>query len=240
VSLVVGQDSDGCGDPILVITVADTGIGIAPADHDRLFESFVQLDSSLTREHGGTGLGLALVKRIIEMHGGQVTVASTPGQGSCFTLHLPCPTVTLPPPSQKAPAPVLPATPSLPLKRSILVAEDNSANRNLLVDLLRSLDYTVTTAEDGQGVIMAALAHPPDLILMDVQMPGMDGLEAMRYLRTQANLSQVPIIALTALVMPGDRERCLQAGATDYLAKPLQIEELTAMLRRLLSNQSLS
>jgi CheY-like chemotaxis protein len=75
---------------------------------------------------------------------------------------------------------------------------------------------------------------------MDVQMPGMDGLEAMRYLRTQANLSQVPIIALTALVMPGDRERCLQAGATDYLAKPLQIEELTAMLRRLLSNQSLS
>jgi PAS domain S-box-containing protein len=234
VSLVVGQESDSCGDQVLVITVTDTGIGIAPADHDRLFESFVQLDSSLTREHGGTGLGLALVKRIAEIHGGQVTVASDLGQGSQFTLRLPCPTVTLPPPPPTMPASLGSAVPSLSLKRSILVAEDNSANRNLLVDLLRSLDYTVTTAEDGHGAILAALAHPPNLILMDVQMPGMDGLEAMRHLRTHDHLSQLPIIALTALVMPGDRERCLQAGATDYLSKPLQVEELTAMLRRLL------
>ena len=221
---------------MLRFTVADTGPGIAPADYSRMFESFVQLDSSLTREHGGTGLGLALVKRIAEMHGGRVSVESQLGRGSQFSLHIPCPTVALSPAQgvidllpQVAPPPTL-----RPPKGSILVAEDNPANRNLLVDMLHSLGYQVTTAQDGYDAIQQALAHPPDLILMDVQMPVMDGLEAMRHIRAHPALGQMPIVALTALVMPGDRERCLKAGANAYLAKPLPLDGLDTLIQRLL------
>jgi CheY-like chemotaxis protein len=235
VRLTVEPDPDAGPDAMLRFTVADTGPGIDPANYLRMFESFVQLDSSLTREHGGTGLGLALVKRIAEMHGGRVSVESQLGQGSQFSLHIPCPTVTLVPAQgviDLAPQPVQPTLPSF--KGSILVAEDNRANRNLLVDMLHSLGYQVTTAQDGYDAIQQAIAHPPDLILMDVQMPVMDGLEAMRHIRAHPALGQLPIVALTALVMPGDRERCLKAGATAYLAKPLPLDGLDTLIQLLL------
>lgn len=236
VSLTVEPDDDPSTPmTMLRFMVDDSGPGIAPDNYDRMFESFVQLDSSLTREHGGTGLGLALVKRIAEMHGGQVTVDSQLGQGSRFILQIPCPTVALspgqgvidlkPPPEPVAPSP----------KGQILVAEDNLANRSLMVDMLRSLGYQVTTAQDGSAALQQALTQPPDLILMDIQMPNLDGLEAIRQMRTHPTLAHRPIVALTALVMPGDRERCLKAGATAYLAKPLPMDGLDTLLQRLLS-----
>lgn len=238
VCLTVDHDPDPTS-PVAMLrfTVADTGPGIDAADYSRMFESFVQLDSSLTREHGGTGLGLALVKRIAEMHGGRVTVDSQRGRGSQFTLHIPCPVVTwlplpqgvvnLAPPMSVAPESSFP-------KGTILVAEDNPANRNLLVDMLQALGYHVTTAQDGYDAIQQALEHPPDLILMDIQLPTMDGLEAMRHIRAHPDLGQLPIVALTALAMPEDQERCLQAGATAYLAKPLPLDGLDTLLQHLL------
>ncbi|QQE63386.1 sensory box protein [Leptolyngbya sp. BL0902] len=238
VSLTVEADADAGPTALLRFIVADTGPGIAPADYSRLFESFVQLDSSLTREHGGTGLGLALVKRITEMHGGQVTVESQLGRGSRFILHLPCPTVALAPSRgvidispQVAPAPP-------PPKGRILVAEDNPANRDLLVEVLQSMGYQVIAAHDGYDAIQKALAHPPDLVLMDIQMPSMDGLEAIRRMRAHPALEQRPIVALTALAMPGDRERCMKAGATAYLAKPLPLDGLDTLLQRILAPES--
>jgi PAS domain S-box-containing protein len=223
---------------MLCFIVADTGPGIDPANYSRMFDSFVQLDSSLTREHGGTGLGLALVKRIAEMHGGRVTVDSRQGQGSQFALHIPCPTVALAP-SQGLIDLRPPLTPDPPQpKGSILVAEDNPANRNLMVDMIHALGYQVSSAQDGSDALQKALAHPPDLILMDIQMPTMDGLEAIRHIRAHPALGQLPIVALTALVMPGDRERCLQAGATAYLAKPLPMDGLDTLIQRLLSSSA--
>lgn len=236
VRLIVEPDPDApSATAMLRFTVADSGPGIAASDYSRMFDSFVQLDSSLTREHGGTGLGLALVKRIAEMHGGRVTVESQVGQGSRFSLHLPCPAVALAPAHgviDHVPASVLPPR-SYP-KGTILVAEDNLANRNLLVDMLHALGYEVTTAQDGYDAIQKALAHPPSLILMDIQMPSMDGLEAIRRMRAHPALETRPIVALTALVMPGDRERCLKAGATAYLAKPLPLDGLDTLIQRLL------
>lgn len=238
VSLTVEPDPDAPSSAAMLrFTVADSGPGIAPADYSRMFESFVQLDSSLTREHGGTGLGLALVKRIAEMHGGRVTVESHLGHGSRFSLHLPCPAVALISTQRVVDSPPLPlpATPAQPTpKGTILVAEDNLSNRNLLVDVLHSLGYHVTTATDGYDAIQKALAQPPDLILMDIQLPSMDGLETIRRMRAHPALEQLPIVALTALVMPGDRERCLKAGATAYLAKPLPLNGLDTLIQRLL------
>jgi PAS domain S-box-containing protein len=235
VSLIVEPDPDAPSPTTMLrFTVADSGPGIDPADYSRMFDSFVQLDSSLTREHGGTGLGLALVKRIAEMHGGRVTVTSQVGHGSRFSLHIPCPAVALTPHGviDHLPTPVVPSLPSP--KGTILVAEDNLANRNLLVDMLHALGYEVTTAHDGYDAIQKALAQPPTLILMDIHMPSMDGLEAIRRMRAHPALEQRPIVALTALVMPGDRERCLKAGATAYLAKPLPLDGLDTLLQRLL------
>ena len=235
VCLTVEPDPDPGPPDLLRFTVTDTGPGIDPANYIRMFESFVQLDSSLTREHGGTGLGLALVKRIAEMHGGRVTIESQLGQGSQFSLHIPCPPVARSAAQGAISVAPQPRQPPLPSpKGSILVAEDNRANRNLLADMLHSLGYQVTTAQDGYDAIQQALAHPPDLILMDVQMPVMDGLEAMRHIRAHPALGQLPIVALTALVMPGDRERCLKAGATAYLVKPLPLDGLDTLIQRLL------
>lgn len=239
VTLTVELDQDLWEPAHVVFTVADTGVGISSTDYDRLFESFVQLDSSLTREYGGTGLGLALVKQIATMHGGSISVVSTPGQGSQFMLRLPSSHGTLSFPSEATPAGDQPLPLQLiPHPAHILVAEDDPANRNLLLDVLQSLQYIVTTACNGREAIQKALDDPPDLIVMDVQMPGIDGLEAMRQIRSHANLSHCPIIALTALVMPGDRDRCLRAGATAYMAKPLSMEGFTHLIQHLLQTTS--
>ena len=225
------------GDParqLVHFTVWDTGIGIAPEDIDRLFEPFTQLDSKLAREYGGTGLGLALVSRMTKMHGGQVSVESTVGQGSRFTVSLPWTTpaasVSAESVSAEANVPLEPVSTGSGEPALILLAEDEERTAKLISDYLRLNNYQVILAHTGLEALDQARQHLPTLILMDIQMPALDGLEAMRQLRAEAKFSTTPIIALTALVMPGDRERCLEAGASEYLSKPINLKHLKRII----------
>jgi PAS domain S-box-containing protein len=207
-------------------TIWDTGIGIAEQDLPHLFQPFLQLDSRLNREFAGTGVGLALVDRIARLHGGSVSVESEVGQGSHFSIVLPLDT----PPTAAAeqataplamPKPQCAATPPL-----ILLAEDDEATIMIVQDYLDNKGYRVQVARNGHEALTQAHTMQPDLILMDVQMPGLDGMEVTRRLRAHAALAQTPVIALTALAMPGDCERCLAAGASGYLSKPMRLAHL--------------
>ena len=219
----------------LRIIVSDSGIGIARDRIESLFEPFIQIDNTLSRQNNGTGLGLALVKRIVELHGGQVTVTSELGVGSCFTIDLPCqfspPTSSqaeqqeqsiLYPPSEVAASPV------------ILLAEDNEANVKTTSRYLIAKGYRVLLARTGDEAVALAQSEHPNLILMDIQMPQMDGLEAIQRIRQHPHILGIPIIALTALAMSGDRDRCLTAGADEYLSKPVRLQKLVATIQRFL------
>jgi signal transduction histidine kinase len=220
----------------LQIAIADTGIGISPENIPKLFQPFMQIDSALNRKYQGTGLGLALVKRIVELHGGTLGLTSEVGVGSCFTIGIPCADVISPTP-EREPQIDLSHEPSQAKHSnyfSILLAEDNEANIEMLSPYLEALGYHLLLAKNGQEAIALAKSHQPDLILMDVQMPIMDGLEATKQIRLDPNLVNTPIIALTALAMTGDRDRCIAAGASDYCSKPIRLKELTQMMENLL------
>ncbi|MDZ7960971.1 MAG: PAS domain S-box protein [Aulosira sp. DedQUE10] len=353
--------------PHICFSVIDTGIGIHPEDINKLFQPFIQLDSSLNRQYSGTGLGLVLVQRIATLHGGTVCVRSEVGEGSCFTVRIPYQSsdyvpimqVTAPSPSHRLPRdnasvliiedsvpaaeqitryltemgmqpivyprgegsieqalrvqpalilldlqlpnlsgwdvlnrlqthpqtkdipviiisvvdertkglaqgaaeyivkpinreqfhatleklqyPLCPDSPALivvpephlgsPL---ILLAEDNQANIDTMSGYLESRGYRLVMAKNGQQAIEVARSQQPDLIIMDIQMPVMDGLEAMHCLRQEQQFAHVPIIALTALAMPGDRENCLDAGANEYLSKPIKLKQLAVKIQQLL------
>jgi len=220
----------------IMITVWDHGIGISESDLTRLFRPFVQLDSGLAREAPGTGLGLALVAQMVRLHGGSVAVESQPGEGSRFTVILPW-------------EPALATDAMLRMKSTgkfrairpdakdrpiILLVEDTKEVTMMIMDYLEVAGYQVITASDGPtGIEQAKRAHPA-LILMDIQLPGMDGLEVTRRLRADPDFRTIPIIALTALAMRGDRERCLAAGATDYLAKPVSLKKLVQIIEEYL------
>ena len=231
----VGVDvARSAGEDTLSIAVWDTGVGIAPEDLSRLFRPFVQLDSRLSRQHAGTGLGLALVRRLVLLHGGEVHVESEVGRGSRFTVALPIrprPEV----PSADARAMSRPPTPprGTAVGRTVLIADDDETNRALLRDLLEHHGYVVREARDGREAVAEALALRPDVVLMDVQMPHLDGLAAMRALRASAATARTPMIALTALAMPGDEARCREAGADEYLAKPIALQRLLKLIERL-------
>ncbi len=248
----IGLTVEGDGQQQVVhFIVWDNGIGIDTKDMPKLFQPFVQLDSRLARQYAGTGLGLSLVRRMAEMHGGRVSVESELGKGSRFTLTMPWSTpadlfhgLTMPTvlsiAEESAPTiennlPTAPqvANPTAPL---ILLVEDNDLNSELMEDFLRSKEYQVRCARDGAEALALALTIHPDLILMDIQIPGMDGLEITKHIRadTNAHLANTPIIAITALAMPGDRERCLAAGANDYLSKPVHLEEMLLTVQKLL------
>lgn len=226
--------------PFVRITVTDTGIGIAPTDLQKLFQPFVQIDSALNRQYEGTGLGLSLVKRIVELHDGSVRVTSQVGVGSQFTIDLPCPKDhQLRSPAQLSVAlaesiTTLPTVTGSPL---ILLAEDNDANIATLSSYLKAKGYRLLIAKTGQEAIDMTHTHQPDLILMDIQMPIMDGLEAIQHIRHTLKLVKIPIIALTALAMANDQERCLAAGANDYLAKPVKLKDLVVKIQNLLTHE---
>lgn len=213
-------------------TVWDTGIGIPPEDMARLFQPFVQLDSKLSRQYAGTGLGLSLVSRMTEMHGGGITVESEPGQGSRFTVSFPWTESAEIGPDYSETRPEAVDHPAVTApgvdmaQPLILLADDNEDNINLILDYLQTKSYEVIVARNGQEAIDRAKEEKPNLILMDIQMPRVDGLEATRRLRSDPAMSTVPIIAVTALVMPGDRERCLAAGANEYFSKPVNLRRL--------------
>jgi signal transduction histidine kinase/DNA-binding response OmpR family regulator len=258
----IGLEVVGDGEREVVhFTVWDAGIGISSEEMDRLFQPFVQLDSSLSRQYTGTGLGLALVRRLTELHGGGVSVESEVGKGSRFTVSLPWQASILPVPSpalcpvegvaegsKACPEPSRRTEPELaevgaPLavtsaqtleaeRPLILLAEDNEDGIHTFSDYLLAKGYRVVVARDGAEAIERAGEERPELILMDIQMPGMDGLEATRRIRADAaqGVATVPIIALTALAMPGDRERCLEAGVDEYLSKPVSLGELVKVI----------
>ncbi len=230
---------------ILNLTVWDQGVGIKTEDLSRLFQPFVQLDNSLSRQYAGAGLGLSLVSRLAELHNGSVSVASMPGQGSRFTISLPWNDGNTQPETLFAYA-TLPANAALPevkdlpasassarqSKTTILFADDNDLILENVSDYLDANGYRILTAHNGQELVDLARDTPADIILTDIQMPGMDGLQAIRRIR-DADPRPIPIVALTALVMPGDEERCRQAGASHYISKPLQLGKLLELLREL-------
>lgn len=225
------------GDPqtaTLRFTVWDTGIGISAQDQKKLFQPFVQIDQSLSRRYEGSGLGLALVYRLVELHGGSITLTSNVGQGSRFTVTLPWrvpvdaqPFVT--PEATKSVSRRLTANPL------VLIADDSAISLDVLEMYLHTLAYRVMIANDGIEAVQYAYQHQPDLILMDIQMPNMNGLEAIQRIRAHLPLQHTPVFALTALAMPGDRDRCLAAGATEYLTKPVSLEHLTRLIEQYLS-----
>ncbi len=217
----------------LHVAVADTGIGIASDKQEAIFESFIQADGSYTRRYEGAGLGLALVKRLVEMMHGTITLDSEPGRGTTFFCVLP-----LELPMEKHVSPYL-ATDQFVSKAEdkkslrILLAEDDDVNRFATRLLLRKMNHKVTGVENGQEVLQVLAQEKYDVILMDVQMPVMNGVEAARAIRNHDGSRfdpSIPIIAVTAHALNGDRETFLNAGMNDYLAKPVQGDAMCKVL----------
>jgi CheY-like chemotaxis protein/anti-sigma regulatory factor (Ser/Thr protein kinase) len=227
-----------------ILCVWDRGIGIGSNDLPRIFKPFVQLDARLAREYGGTGLGLALVKQLVALHNGRVEVTSTPGEGSTFTVTLP---LCAPPPpltstssssDSAESAPVIPVPDDENLL--VLLAEDTELNIIPVRDYLQVMGCRVEIAENGAVAVQKTVSLRPDIVLMDVQMPVMDGIQAIRAIRALPDpaLAALPIMAVTALAMPGDREQCIEAGANDYLSKPYSLIELHHRVVELTRNRS--
>jgi CheY-like chemotaxis protein len=214
----------------LHIAVKDTGIGIPRDKLNRLFEAFSQVDSSTTREFGGTGLGLAISKRLAEAMGGGISVESAPGLGSTFHVRITVRASADQP--AREPAPQRTATPvEAPLR--ILLADDNLINQQVGVALLAQLGYAADVVSNGAEVLQAVESRSYDVVLLDVQMPVMDGYEASRRIRAAwaaREPSRPRLIAMTANARTADRERCVEAGMDDFLAKPLDINLLRAKL----------
>ena len=222
----------------LHFSIQDTGIGIAKEKVDRLFHSFSQIDSSITRKYGGTGLGLAISRRLVELMGGRIWVESQPGKGSTFHF-----TILAEEAMALLPTPVdAPAQPKRAASRDgsrqgsrqprILLAEDNAINQKVAIQMLKRLGYSADVAANGREVLQALERQSYDIVLMDVQMPEMDGLEAAGRIRELWPCGP-RIIALTAYALEGDRERCLAAGMDEYISKPIQLEELRRALENL-------
>ncbi len=252
VSVRISCDTETEGRCEIRFQVSDTGMGIEPEIQNKLFEAFSQADTSTTRKFGGTGLGLAISKRLVEKMGGAIGLDSTPGKGSIFWF-----TVRL----QKQPA--LPSAGNngdhgmvktrvlivnnkpapgrflneeRPRQIRVLIAEDNTVNQIVTLGQLKKLGYSADAVPNGLAVLKALERTPYDIVLMDCQMPEMDGYETTRNIRARAgNFPQPHIIAMTAHAMQGDREKCLAAGMNDYISKPVQLEAFAAALARALA-----
>jgi signal transduction histidine kinase/ligand-binding sensor domain-containing protein/CheY-like chemotaxis protein len=237
-------DSEPGGDMYrLLCSVTDTGAGIPPEQQSIIFDAFAQADGSIRRRQGGTGLGLAICTKLVRLMNGKIWVESTPGSGSKFAF-----TALL----RKAAKPVSPATndprpdpvPNQPARRlNILLAEDNPVNQRLAQIMLERMGHTVVTAKNGREARDTADRQPFDVILMDIQMPEMDGFEATAAIRQRQQASgcpPTPIVALTAHAMSGDREQCLTAGMNGYLAKPIHQEELVELLNQVTTAAAVS
>ncbi|HEJ9502029.1 TPA: hybrid sensor histidine kinase/response regulator LadS, partial [Pseudomonas aeruginosa] len=205
-----------------------TGIGFDMAAGSDLYQRFVQADSSLTRGYGGLGIGLALCRKLVELLGGELTHESRPGQGSRFLLRLQLtqPAQGLAPPPRRAGGQAV----RRPEECTVLVVEDNAINQLVTRGMLLKLGYRVRTADNGSEALELLARERPDGVLLDCQMPVMDGFATCRAIRALPGCAELPVLALTAHSHSGDRERCLAAGMSDYMAKPVKFEELQTLL----------
>jgi PAS domain S-box-containing protein len=217
-------------------TISDTGIGIRPDQAARLFTPFTQADDSTTRKYGGTGLGLAICKQLVEMMGGTIGVESAEGRGSTFWFRVAfevAPADQQPPASKRPPDRANTMTARRERAARILVAEDNATNREVALAQLRKLGYQADAVNNGAEAVQALEREHYDLVLMDCEMPVMDGYQATRHIRSAR--PGLPVIALTADAMSGDRDRCLSEGMNDYLAKPVDLDLLADVLAKWLA-----
>jgi signal transduction histidine kinase/ActR/RegA family two-component response regulator len=220
----------------LDLTVRDTGIGIPPEAQARLFDRFTQADSSTARRYGGTGLGLAISKQLVELMGGSIGVESEPGRGSLFWFSITCAPALAAGPEPDTGGAACTVPPDHPSR--ILVVEDNAVNQILVTQLLGRFGHEVDLAATGAEALEALKLRDYDLVLMDIFMPGMDGVTTTRMIRRMTSAAaRIPIVALTANAMPGDRETYLAAGMTDYVSKPIDPTALFAAIRRALERR---
>ena len=233
VSLLIEAEQLSADSATLRFSVSDTGIGIPPEKRDVLFVPFSQVDTSKTRKYGGAGLGLAVSARLVQLMGGRIWFESDPGKGSTFHFTA---RFSRPAPAAETAAAIetehAPSPAPMPAPCRVLVVEDNPINQKLVVRILQNAGHSVATANNGEEALAAVAREDFDLVLMDVQMPVMDGFEATAEIRRreQGAGRRLPIVALTAHAMPGDREKCLEAGMDAYVAKPIQKGELFAAM----------
>ncbi len=216
----------------LHFSVTDTGIGLGPEQIDLLFQPFAQVDSSITRKYGGTGLGLSICKQLAELMNTTIKVSSIKGQGSVFSFDV---ILSIAPEEFMETNSMMKHTDTTSQNykhQRILLVEDNEINREVAIELLTSMNLEVTIASNGQEGLELAMSEPFDLILMDIQMPVMDGLTATRCIRTESTLQNIPIIAMTANAMNSDYDKSLAAGMNDHLSKPIEMEKLIKTLNR--------
>lgn len=234
VQLGIRTESAAEDKTMLLFSVEDTGIGITPEKQQLIFSPFVQSDGSISRKYGGTGLGLSISKQLVELMGGRIWVKSEPGSGSTFYFTVELGMQREPIYSTKDSPQKREESPAPPDRSNlrILVAEDNHINRKLIYNFLLKQGYSVTVVNNGEEVLIEMEKLSFDLILMDVQMPEMDGYHAALAIREKEGTSgsHVPIIAMTAYAMAGDREKCLQAGMDDYISKPVNFDELNKII----------
>jgi CheY-like chemotaxis protein len=222
---------------VLALAVSDTGVGIPAEKHELIFEAFEQADASTSRTFGGTGLGLTISRELARLLGGEIRLRSVPGQGSTFTLYVP---LLLP---AVMPAPETRQEPEAPRPRPeraaglrgcvVLLVDDDVHNLFAVTSLLERHGVRVLPANSAQECFELLAANPRiDVVLMDVMMPEIDGLEATRRIRQRPEHASLPIIALTAKALPGDRERCLEAGCADFATKPVHPDALIALIAK--------
>jgi CheY-like chemotaxis protein len=215
----------------LRLTVSDTGIGIPESAMATLFDRFTQADSTTMRRYGGSGLGLAITREIVQMMGGTVATTSTPGLGSRFTISIPSRFVERGELAAAATESDSAEAARAPLR--ILVAEDNDVNQILISAVLARMGHVVHLVADGHQAVEAVRRGDYDLVLMDLQMPGMDGMEATQAIRALGGIrAGLPIIAMTANAFEEDRQACLAAGMDDYVAKPIDVAHLAQAIAR--------
>jgi CheY-like chemotaxis protein len=233
---VTAEDTDD-GECKLHVAITDTGIGVLPEHRDQLFQSFEQGDSSMTRRYGGTGLGLAISKELVDLMGGTIGFDSEPAHGSKFWF-----TVVLEKSVARAPQALAACEQAggEQLHGRILLADDNPVNCRVAEAMLTRCGHLLDIVHNGRAAVDAVQNKPYDIVLMDVQMPEVDGFEATRRIRhLNGQFARLPIIAMTAHAMAGDRERCLAAGMDDYITKPVQREMLQETVARWLANRDL-